>query len=116
MKIVVSLQDGKTRQITIESVLHVKQCTNLLSLRQLMEKGLEVRIEPEEGCYLYKNGQLTGIARMHKHLFLLDTIYDSAPASELDEGDLVFLSLRKGKEKEHRQTKPLSAELWHRRL
>ena len=116
MKIIVSLQDRKIRQVTIESVLHVRQCRNLLSLGQLMEKGLEVRIEPEEGCSLYKDGLLTGIARMHKRLFLLDTIHSSPPASELDESDRVFLSLGKGKEKEHMQAKPLSAELWYRWL
>ena len=53
---------------------------------------------------------------MHKRLFLLDTIHDSAPATVLDESDRVFLSLGKGKEKEHRQTNPLSAKLWHRQL
>ena len=115
MKIVVSLQDGKTRQITIENILHARQCRNLLSLGQPMEKGLEVQIEPEEGCYLYKNGQLTWIARMYKRLILLDTIYISALASELDKSDRVFLSLGNGMEKKHAKAKPLSAELWHRR-
>jgi len=87
VKIIVSLQDGESGQVTIESVLHVRQCRYVLSLGQPMEKGLEVRIEPEEACYLYKNGRLTEIAKLHKHLLLRNTINDSPKASELSESD-----------------------------
>ena len=111
-KLLFCLPDGISKPVTIENVLHVPTCRNLLSMGQLMEKGLEIQIDPEKGCYLYKDDKLTGFAKMHKRLFLLDTVYMSKEIEEFEHVDKVILQ----KEKEMEKEKRLSAELWHRRL
>ena len=77
VKLLLCLPGGTSKPVTIENVLHVLTCRNLLSMGQLIDKGLDIQIDPEEGCYLYKDNKLTGFAKMHKRLFLLDTVYRS---------------------------------------
>jgi len=113
-KIIVSLPRGRSLPVTIENILHVPKCRNLLSMGQLNEKGLDIQIEPEEGCYLYQNRRLTGFAKMHKHLFLLNTIYKPKHATEFEHVDKVILE--EVKEEEQEKKTRLDAELWHQRL
>ena len=97
--------------MAIENVLHVQDCRNLLSLGQLMERGLEVKIEPGMGCYLYKNGVLMGTARMQNRLFLLDTqSNDSQKERSSRKENIFFEAETESKEKRWNE------ELWHRRL
>jgi len=49
VKIIVGLPGGRSLPVTIENIFHVPKCRNLLSMGQLMEKGLDLRIEPKEG-------------------------------------------------------------------
>ena len=105
------LPQSKSRKVAIENILHVQDCQNLLSLGQLIEHELEVKIDSRTGCYLYKNRVLMGTAKMDNLLFLLDT----QPRNSQKEGsshkeNVFFEAEMESKDKRWNQ------ELWHRPL
>ena len=73
VEVIVCLPQAMSRKVASEYVLHVEDCRNLLSLGQLMERRLQVKIEPGMGCHLFQAGVLMGTARMQNRLFLLAT-------------------------------------------
>ena len=108
IEVIVCLPHRKSQKVAIENVLHVKDCRNLLSLGQLMERGLEVKIEPRMGCHLYKDGVLMGTARMQNRLFLLDTLSnDSQKERSGGEENIFFEAETESKQKRWNE------KVWH---
>jgi len=113
VEVIVCLPQGTSRKVAIENVLHVEDSRNLLSLGQLMERGLEVKIEPGMGCHLFKAGVLLGTARMQNRLLLLDTQSRNSQNERSGRNESIFF---KAEAETDNKDKRWSQELWHRRL
>ena len=60
-------------QTCIKNVLHVPTITkNLVSVRQIMEQGMQVRFN-NEGCFIEKDGRLIAKGQRDGRLFILDS-------------------------------------------
>jgi len=108
---IVCLPQGMSRKVAIENVLYVEDDRNLLSLSPLMERRVEVKIQPRMGCYLFKARVLMGSVRMQNRLFLLDTQSRNSQKERSGRNESIFF-----KAETDNKDKRWSKELWHRRL
>jgi len=113
VEVIVCLPQGTSCKVAIENDLHVEDCRNLQSLGQLMERGLEVKIEPAMGCHLFKAEVLMGTARMQNRRFLLDTQSRNSQNERSGRNESIFF---RAEAETDNKDKRSSQELWHRRL